>query len=97
LDNKRAPNPLVQPNDQVLKSIAYMGADPNFKTFTEWIAACHASMRKLVPTVRDEIDLRWAQGQCQALLLISKALTQAHEELEKRMLEREKDRLQRNP
>jgi hypothetical protein len=88
---------LLQPDDQLLKCVAFMAADPNFKVFTTWINSCYASIVNRAPTVKEEIELRWNQGQCQALLLISKALTQAHEELEKRMLEREKDRLQKNP
>lgn len=97
MDKQRIPNPLTQPDDQVLKSVAYMSADPNFKVFVNWIAACYAANVNRAPTLKDEIELRWNQGQCQALLLISKALTQAREELEKRMLEREKARLPQNP
>jgi len=96
LDKPRTPNPLMRPDDQVLKSVIYLESDLNFKIFTNWLGGCYAAGVNRSSAIKDEVELRWNQGQCQALLLINKALTQAHEELRARMAELEKNQINRN-
>ena len=86
----------MNPEDQVLKSILYIGAEPNFKILSNWLERCYAFGVNRAPTIKDETELRWNQGQCQALLLINKALSQAHEELRARMDEIERNKINRN-
>ena len=95
--DKRIPNPMLQPADEVLKSIVYLSNDPNFQMFVSWVGACYGSVVNRTPTLKDEVELRWNQGQCQALLLINKALTQARDELLKRKPKQKKTALSRNP
>ena len=97
MDRQRTPNPLLQPADAVLNSVVYLESDPNFKILISWIGACYAVAVNRAPSIKDEVELRWTQGQCQALLLVNKAFTQAHDELLTRRNEADKNALPRNP
>ncbi len=96
MDKARNPNPVLHPADEVLKSGIYLEADPNFKIIVSWLAACYATAVNRLPTIKDETETRWTQGQSQAFLLINKALTQGRDELEMRHREAEKENLPRN-
>ena len=74
-------NPLLNPADQVLKAAIAISADSNFDLILSWISACYAAVVHRLPTRKDETELRWMQGQAQALLLINKALSSPRETL----------------
>jgi hypothetical protein len=43
------------------------------------VGACYAALVHRIPACKDETELRWMQGQAQALLLINKALSSPRE------------------
>jgi hypothetical protein len=97
MDKPRSSNPLLQPADEVLKSVIYLEGDINFKILVSWIGACYGAAVNMLPNVKDDVQTRWIQGQCQALLLVNRAFSQAREELLARKAEFEKNQLPRNP
>ena len=60
---------MLQPADEVLKSIVYLSNDPNFQMYVSWVGACYGSVVNRAPTLKDEVELRWNQGQCRPFCL----------------------------
>ena len=92
----RPGNPILNPADEVLRSVIQLENDPAFKLICSWIGACYGANVNRIPGTRDEIDLRWTQGQCQALLLVNKAFAQAREQLQNREAKAKENALPRN-
>ena len=92
----RPGNPLLYPADEVLMAAIQLEQDPAFKILSSWISACYGATVNRMPGTRDEIDLRWMQGQCQALLLVNKAFAQPRQELQNREAKAKENALSRN-
>ena len=92
----RAGNPLTSPPDEVLRAATGLENDASFRLITSWIGSCYGNLVNRLPVITQESDFRWIQGQCQALLLITKALTQPREELRNREAKAKEAQLPRN-
>ena len=65
----------------MLKAAIAISGDSNFSLIRSWVVACYGAVIHRLPACKDETELRWMQGQAQALLLINKALSSPRETL----------------
>jgi hypothetical protein len=89
-------NPLLNPSEQVLKAAIAISADQSFELILSWISACYAGVVHRLPACKDDTELRWMQGQAQALLLINKALSSPRETLLAREEKAKENAISRN-
>ncbi len=89
-------NPLLNPPENVLKAAIAISGDQNFDLILSWISGCYAGTVHRLPACKDDTDLRWMQGQAQALLLIKKALSSPRETLLAREEKAKENAISRN-
>ena len=81
---------MIKPTEKVLRAMLALQGDDNFATITEWLSeqavrsAVDASIQK------DEVMMRWAQGEYQAIVELKKTIRDARTHLS--LIEKSADR-----
>jgi hypothetical protein len=89
-------NPLVNPPETVLRAAVHLDMDVSFNAIRKWIDSCLSHALKRMPYGKDDVELRWTQGQVQALSLILNALSNPRQELAAREKAAAENALARN-
>lgn len=74
-------NPLVNPPDIVFKAALNLEQDVSFNEIRKWLDSCLSYSIRRIPYGKDDIELRWTQGQAQALSLILNPLSNPRQTL----------------
>ncbi|CAB4197167.1 hypothetical protein UFOVP1304_41 [uncultured Caudovirales phage] len=58
---------LIKPDQRTLEALARLSVDTDFIVFKSWLEDVKRSLHAESPQIRDEVLLRWNQGEAQAV------------------------------
>ena len=72
--------------DKLLESILRLKLSPDFEVFMDWLRKLDLMISRQMSDIKDELQLRWAQGRQQDLRGIIATVNEAFEILEQRKM-----------